>query len=251
MLGHIRKRGTNSWAIVVDVGPDPATGGRRRKWISVKGSRKDAERKQAEVLAQLYGGSFVSPSRVTVGSFLHQWLDQVRPRVRPKTFEGYRSIVERHLIPGLGSILLTQLQTAQVDAYYAQAMTAPRLDGHPGTVSASTVGHHHRVLVQALNTALRQGLVARDVAAVASPPRPEHREMRTLTGRELVQLLDGARGTPYYALVYTAAFTGMRRSELLGLRWRAVDLENGSLAVVLTLHQLAGGRYDFQEPKTQ
>ncbi len=117
MRGHIRKRSKNSWTIVISAGHDPVTGRRKQQWVSVKGTKKDAERRLAELLHQMDTGSFIKPSKLTVGEFLTQWLrDYAASNVRPRTIEGYRMIVERHLIPSLGNIGLTQLQPTHLQA---------------------------------------------------------------------------------------------------------------------------------------
>ena len=74
MRGHLRKRGDRRWAVIVDVGPDPSTGRRRQRWISVRGARKDAERKLAEVITDLETGSYVEPTKISLGDYLRRWL---------------------------------------------------------------------------------------------------------------------------------------------------------------------------------
>ena len=110
MRGHIRKRSRSSWTIVLDLGRDPATGRRRQQWTTVRGTKRDAERKLAELQYQLDIGGFVRPSKLTLGAFLEQWLrDYAATNVWPRTFEGYRSVVRSQLVPKLGNIPLTEL----------------------------------------------------------------------------------------------------------------------------------------------
>ncbi len=108
MRGHIRKRGDRSWAIVVDAGFDADTGKRRQKWISVKGTKKDAEKKLAEVVRDLDTGTLVEPSRITMSSYLDQWMrDYVATSGRPRTARGYKTIVKRLQRGSLGRIKMT------------------------------------------------------------------------------------------------------------------------------------------------
>jgi integrase len=252
MRGSLKKRSKNSWTIILSLGRDPATGKRRQQWVSVKGTKKDAEQRLAELLHELDTGGFVRPTRVTVGEFLQQWLmGYAATNVRPRTFEGYRTIVERRLIPGLGNILLSQLGPAHLQTYYTKTLTGPRLDGKPGSVSARTVLHHHRVLSEALSHAVRWGLVARNVAQAVDPPRPESHEMKTLDTDGVRTLLETAKDTGYYPIIHLAVYTGLRRSELLGLRWKDVDLDMATVSVAQVMHRLQGGSIIFQEPKTR
>ena len=96
MRGHIRKRGERAWAVVVDIGHDPSTGKRRQKWTNVKGTKRDAERKLAEIIHGLNTGGYVEPPRVTLSDYLEEWMaDYVTTSVRERTAQGYRTIVER------------------------------------------------------------------------------------------------------------------------------------------------------------
>ena len=248
--GSIDQRSPGTWTIRVELSPDPVTGKRKQKRVTYRGTKKDAEKRLSEMLHQMDTGSFVNPAKMTVRDFLHQWLsDYVETGVRATTKEGYQTIVEKHLIPGLGSIVLSQLQPAHIQAYYAKALK----EGHRGSgggLAARTVLHHHRVISEALNHAVKWGMVARNVALAVDPPRPVSKEMQILDDDGIGQLLEAARNTLYYTLIHLAVFTGLRRSELLGLRWRDLDFEGSTLHVTQALHCLPGGHIVFQEPKT-
>ena len=98
---------------------------------------------------------------------------------------------------------------------------------------------------------VRHGILIRNVAEAVDAPRPEHKEVAMLGANEIRLILDAAKRTLYYAILFTKAYTGLRRSELLGLRWGDIDLEKSTLSVVQTLHQLRGGKYIFREPKSK
>jgi len=132
MKGHIRKRG-NSYAIVVELPRDPATGKRRQQWHYVKGTKRDAERALRNILTSMDNGSYIKPKRSTLGALLTQWLaDYVTMRTTPRTLESYSSIVNRHLIPALGAIPLTELQPQHIQSYYARALEKGRADNKGG-----------------------------------------------------------------------------------------------------------------------
>ena len=102
MRGHITRRAKDSYTIVVDLGADPETGKRRQQWVTVRGTRRDAERRLAELLHRLDTGAFVKPSKTTVADYLRRWLEEyVKPNLSPRGFERYESIARVHLIPDL------------------------------------------------------------------------------------------------------------------------------------------------------
>ena len=163
MRGHVIKRGKNSWSIVLSMGKDPSTGKYKQQWVSVKGTKKDADRRLAEMLHQIDTGGFVKPGKVTVAEFLERWLkDYVGPNLGPRTAEGYEHIVSRHLIPDLGSIPLLQIKPEHLQRYYSEKLSGGRLDGKGG-LSPKTVRHHHVTLHDALQSAVKWGLRWSDV----------------------------------------------------------------------------------------
>lgn len=256
MRGHIVKRGKDSWSIILYAGRDPQTGKKQYRWHSVKGTKKQAEKELASLINRLEIGNYIKPTKITVGLFLEQWLkDYASTNTAPRTFERYAEIVRTHLMPNLGRITLTYLKPEHLQAYYTLELTSGRLNGKGG-LSAQTVKHHHRVLSAALNHAVKWGLVTRNVANAVDPPRPLKKEMATIQAEDVNQLLEEARklerasSIPYYTLFYTALHTGMRRGELLALRWSDIDLELMTISVNRSLQVLKDGTKIIREPKT-
>jgi len=251
MKGHVKQRSKGSWTLWVDLGRDPETGKRKQQTSTVRGSKKDAERELRTLLTRIEGGAYVKPARLTVGEYLEQWLrGYVATNTAPTTADGYSDIVKAHLIPSLGSIPLVALHPSHIQAYYSHMLESGRRDGKGG-LSAQTVKHHHRVLYEALKHAVKHGVLIRNVAEAVDSPRPDSKEMVTLEPDNVYPFLNAARETPYYTLFYTAIYTGLRRSELLGLRWQDIDLDLATLSVVQTLHHVPGKGYIFREPKTK
>jgi len=250
MRGHIKQRSKGSWTIILDLGRDPATGKRKQQWVTIRGTKREAEKKLAELQHQLDVGTFVKPAKTTLGEFLDSWLTGYAwPNVAPRTAEGYEHIIRQHLVPGLGAIPLVQLTGQHLQAYYADKLAHGRLDGKGG-LNARTVRHHHVTLHTALQSAVKWGLLARNPTDAVDAPRYQPKEMRTLDEDGLDKFLDAARETPYYSLFYLAFYTGMRRSEMLALRWSEIDLDLAELSVVRSLHHLRDGRTVFRSPKT-
>jgi integrase len=244
MRGQIKKRYENSWTIILELPRDPATGKRRQQWITVKGTKHDAERRMHELLQQIDSGGFVKPSKLTVRDFMRRWIqDYAMVHVRPVTAEGYNKKVEKHIIPSLGHIAACDLQPSHLQGFYRGKLNSG--------LSPRTVQHLHRILHNALSHAVKWGLAGRNVAEAVDPPRAANKEMRTLSPEGVKRLLEASGESMYYPLIHLAVYTGLRRSELLGLRWRNVDLDMSALSVVQVLHYLKGPRIVFQEPKSQ
>jgi len=249
MQGHIRQRSKHSWAIVLDVGLKP-DGSRNTKWHSIKGTREDAERERVRLLHELNIGAYVEPANETVAVYLRRWLDDyARMQVSAKTFERYEEIVDKQLIPALGHYKLAKLRPPHIQGFYAKACQSGRRNGKGG-LSPQTVLHHHRVLRAALNRAVKWGLLAINPADAVEPPRPVHKEIRALDESASATLLRAVAGTRFEVPVLVALTTGMRRGEVLGLRWSDVDLKAGTLAVRQTVEQTRSG-VTVKEPKTQ
>ncbi len=250
MRGHIEKRYEGSYTIVVELPRDPSTGKRKQQWTSVKGTKKDAERKLADLLHQLDTGTFMKPGKTTLADFLERWLkDYAWPNLAPRTAEGYEYIIRCHLIPALGNITLTQLKPEHLQRYYSEKLAGGRCDGKGG-LSPRSVRHHHVTLHGVLQSAVKWGLLSRNPADSVSPPRYQRPEWHTLNEDEVHTLLEAAEATPFYAFFHLAVFTGMRRSEILALRWSDIDLLLCQLHVIRTLHHLRTGEIVFRAPKT-
>ncbi len=250
MKGYIRQRSKGSWEIFYDMGADPVTGRRRQKSQTVKGTKRDAQRTLREVLLSVEQGSYVKPNKVTLGEWLTQWLrDYASMNTTDRTQESYASTVGRHLIPSLGKVMLADLQPQHIKSYYAEKLSKGRADGKGG-LSARSVVYHHRILSKALDYAVKMGVVVRNVAGLVQPPRVKRVRMNTLSTEEVTRFLEAAKETDYYVYFATLLYTGLRRGELLALRWRNLDLVKGMLTVVETAYKLGNGDYIIKEPKT-
>ncbi len=251
MRGHITQRSKGSYTVIISMGRDPNTGAKKQYWETIRGTKKDAETRLNELLHQHDKGAFVRPSNLTVADLFEQWLrDYAISNVRPRTYDRYAEIIRVHLIPAFGSLPLKSLQPSHVQTYYGKALKSGRHNGNGG-LSARTVYHHHRLLYSVLKYAVKHNILARNIAEAVDPPRPEPKEIATTDAEGLIKLLEAVHGTPYYTIFYTAAYTGLRRSEILALRWQHVNLEMCTLSVVDTLHQLHNGEFDIGQPKSK
>ena len=240
MRGHIRKRSKGAWTIVLDVGTDDK-GKRKQRWITVRGSKKEAEAKLAKLIRAANEGSFVEPSKITFGDWLETWLAGASERVRARTLERYRSLVENHLRPGLGSVLLQKLHSTAIEDFYREKRAA--------SLSNSTLMLLHVVIHSSLAAAERKRLVTRNEATLVEN-RPRQRDPAdTSSIRENVWMPEEARaflpvarkaGTQLGALFALALELGVRQSEIAALRWENFNAERATVGIV---HQLRRGAF--------
>jgi len=245
MAGSIRKRSKNSYEVTYDAGVDPTTGRRIRRFATVKGTRKDAERALRDSLHQRDMGIDIEPSKMTVSDFMERWLrDYAKGNVAPSTFERYSGIVHKHVDPTIGTVLLTKLRPAHLQAAYAKWQEAK--------LSPASVLYHHRVIREALSHAVGWQLLALNPADAAKPPRAERSQVVALEPDGVTELLTAAdvHSEPYPTLIQFALATGMRQGEMLGLRWQDTDLSTGTIRVVRTARRFTGKGIVFGSPKT-
>lgn len=230
--GHVRQRASGRWyanLTVVD-----ATGKRSRPTIGPFPTKAEAQAALTAALADRDAGTFVTPSTEPLASFLKTWLASRRHDLRPSTLAGYEGVVGRYL-DGLGATPLRDLTPRKVEALYA-TMT-------DGGLSPRTVRSLHVVLRRSLADAVRWQVLARNPMDAVRPPRTQPTEMSTWDAAQLRSFLRFAEDhadTETYVAVHVAAVTGMRRGEVCGMRWDAVDLERAQLRVVVTRVSVSG-----------
>jgi integrase len=275
MSGHIRKRGERSWELKFDLGTDPLTGKRLTRYHSFKGTKREAQDELDRLRTGAKQGDYVDPSTVTFNEFLDRWdADWASSNVSPKTLERYRELAKCHIRPHLGAAKVQKLKPVNFAALYAKLLREGR---RPATVpdresndaanwqlvdasaqqkashglSPRTVGHVHRLLHRALGHAVQWGLIATNPVEHVDPPKVEPTEIEILTEDQARGVLQKVRGHALYPLVLLGLATGMRRGELLALRWKDVDLDGAKLRVEQSLEQTKAGGLRFKSPKTK
>lgn len=202
---------SKTWYAVIYEGVNRATGKEKRSWVKTY--------------------------------LLNRWLPIQEAQLRPSTYDSYRRNIELHVVPAIGEILLRKLEADDLDVFYARLLKkGQRKKGKSGGLSVKTVRNIHPMRHKALADAQRKGIVFRNVASLADAPKlssQKRPEMRVGTADQLRRFLEVAKGRRHYA----AAHTGMRRGEILGLRWSDVDLKAGRLSVRTTVINVA---YEIQ-----
>ena len=170
MRGSMRSRYQGSWNIIIEGGyqPDPQTGKLKRKqhYYTIRGTKRDAEKKLAELVHAANRGELVEPTKLTLGTWLGTWLETaIKPPHRgPKTYETYKSVITRHFTPRWGRCACNLLQPTHLQRYYQTSSLS---------LAQRTLAQHHAILHGALKAALKQGLVSRNVSElVMGTPRP-------------------------------------------------------------------------------
>ena len=239
------------WKIQLYVGkkPHPTKAGRLiydRRFETFRGSEAQAKKRlrqlSQEITASLDKGVPIPSGRLTVADLLKGWLDS-KNDCGPKTLESYQSIVYGYLMPALGHVQLAKLRPETIQAFYKAAEDKP--------LSARSVHYIHRLLKQALKYAVWQEYIVFNPCERVRPPSPSKREKRTLAPAEVQALMKVADGSRYRPLIYCAVSSGLRRNELLGLRWRDVDVESAgpTIRVARTLYK-SKGVIEYRSPKT-
>jgi len=248
--GTIRQRSDGRFQIRYSLGTNLATGRRKRLSITIKGSYKDAERELRRLLHSVDTGDYVEPTKITVKQFLTEWLNTIRSQISPKTHERYTQVVDLYLIPTFGGCLLAKLSPSLIQNTYNTWETSGRQDNKTGGLAPRTRLHIHRIFKSAIKYAVQMQLIARNPADAIKPPRAKKASITTLTIEQSAVLLEAIRNTHLYWPVLLALTTGMRRGEILALRWKNVDFDKNTIRIVESLEQTKKG-LRFKAPKTE
>lgn len=239
MQGHIHRRVHTDtkgkertlWYVVLDLGVD-GSGRRRQKWHGSFRTRKDAGVARAKLVDDMHTGSYVIPGRTTLSEWVtDSWLPMTATRVKPSTLLSYRRNLEIHVLRVLGGKRLQQVTPTMLNTLYANLAAD---DGVRNALSAKTISYIHTIVHKALGDAMDADLLGRNVADRAKTPRPSTRSTASIQSwdaGELRAFLVLVAGSRLEAIWRLAAMTGMRRGEVLGLRWTDLDFDAARLCV--------------------
>ena len=247
MKGSIRERSPGRFAIILDM-HDPATGQRKRKWHSFAGTKRQAQIECARLISAMHGGTYLEPDKTTVAMFLDRWIDHIKSQVSPRSHERYEEIARKNIVPLIGGVVLNKLRPAQISAAYSTALTSGRRRGGGG-LSPRTVHHIHRVLKQALGQAVKWEILHRNPCDAVDPPKVERKPMHTYDLEQTAMLIEAMRGRRLLVPALIAALCGLRRGEIAALRWRAIDLDAGTMSVAESVEQLKKRAIRLKPPK--
>lgn len=240
--GTIRQRPDGRWEARYTLGRNPGTGRQVQK--SVYGAtQKEVRQRLQQIAVSISEGTYMEPSKMTVGEWLDVWHAEYLNGVKPNTVITYGQQIKNHIAPALGAVQLRSLNGTQIQRFYNQM--------HKGGLSPKTIKNVHGVLHSALKQALKLGYIRVNPCDSCTLPRVEKAEIQPLDAPELRRFLDAIKGHRFEALYLVDLFTGMREGEILGLQWQCVDFEKGTITVNKQLHRPRekGAAYRFGPPK--
>jgi integrase len=228
--GSLRRRGPGTWQVRVFIGRDPETHRVRLKERTVRGSKKEAERVLAELVAEIDHGIGLNALGVTVEQLLDRWLTHNEADFSPSTVLVARGYIERTIVPLIGQQFVSQITTSELDAFYYRLRTK---GGGGKPLSPATIRRVHGILRRALSQAVRWNLIRHNPAIDASPPRVPKHEIKPPAPQQVAEIFKAFEDTrpDLAAFVLLAAASGARRSELLALRWNDLDFDTGTLVI--------------------
>ncbi len=211
----------------------------KQKWIAlglpVKNNKRKAEAMLDEIKKQYEEAYSTSGGDTLFVTYIRQWLQAKRPLIELSTWEGYQIYAEKHIIPYFEPMKLSlrELKPQHIKEYYEYKYTNGRLDGKPGGLSVPSIKKHGIVIKEVLNAAVMEDMIMRNPAAGVKLPAKDtaSRERVFLSATEANAMLKAFDGHPLQSLVYTTLYYGLRRSEVLGLRWSAIDFDKDTLSI--------------------
>lgn len=246
MKGCFNKVG-NSWGFTLTIGKD-ANGKRKQKRFGKYTTKKDAEKACAEMIYQIDNNLAADPKKITLATYLRQWLENYRPNMTICTYDGYSNNIEKHIIPSLGNIPLQKLHPMQIQSFYNDKLKNGRLD-KKGGLSVSSIRYIHATLRKALNDAVKMQYLVRNVSEFVDPPKSKAYEAKFLTKTEVDRMLLALKDSNIFVPILLAVGLGLRRGEVLGLQWEDVDFENKRISIKRSLLPGMNGYY-FSDLKT-
>ena len=243
--GSIRKRKDGRWEGRYTAGHDPATGKQIFKSVLGK-TQAEVKEKLKKALVEAGQIDFTKSGKYTVGTWMDEWFENVaKIKVRPSSHQTYRGYIDNHIKPNIGNIPLEKLTTMDLQKLYRTLLTKGRVDrieaeNQPRGLSAKTVRNINQVISSALDLAVAQKIIPSNPTDACELPKVEHREMQTIPEEQLQAFLAEARATGVYEMYYIELATGLRRGELLGLKWQDIDWKNGIIKVRRQIARMDG-----------
>ena len=234
--GNIRKRKDGRWEGRYTAGHDPITGKPIIKNVLAK-TQAQAKEKLKTAIEQCKGLDVAKGQKYTVGQWMDVWYEYyAQIKVRPSSHKTYEGYIRNHIKPAIGSIPLTRLTTLDLQKLYQKLLTEGRVERKESEkqakgLSPKTVRNINQVISSAMQLAIQQHLISHDPTDGCALPKTEHREMQTLSADQLAAFLLEAKHSGVFEMYYIELATGLRRGELLGLKWQDIDLDSGVIHV--------------------
>ena len=243
--GNIRKRKDGRWEGRYTAGRDPDTGKPIYKNVLGK-TQAETKEKLKQAIEENKGLDVVKAGRYTVGQWMDVWFENyAKIKVRPSSHQTYQGYIKNHIKPAIGDIPLNKLTSLELQALYKKLLEGGRVErveskNKPKGLSPKTVRNIHQIISSALELARSQKLISTNPADSCALPKVEHREMKTLTAEQLAAFFREARNSGVFEMYYLELVTGLRRGELLGLKWEDVNLNYATLTIRRQITRING-----------
>ena len=242
MKGHIRKK-DSTWQYTVELDRDPISNKRKQKSKGGFRTKRECEKAMTEMIVQIEQGEYFESRETLLKDYLHQWLEAIKNNISEGTFVFYNDIVDKIIIPKLGSIKINELTPISIQNF---------LTSESKNKSGTTVRHYYNVLNISLNRAVKWQLIQVNPCNAVETPKKSQKKIKVLSPEESNNLLEYAQSCIFevmYIPVLLALTCGMRRGEILGLKWDNINFEKNILVVKNNL-QLFNGTMKLTVPKT-
>lgn len=243
MRGSIVKRG-KKYSIVVDVGRDIETNKRKQQWFSGYNKKTEAEKDLPRILRELELGTFVAPSKVKFNESVMEWitLHTKKKELQATTLDGYMNIINNHLIPFYKDIEVQKILPMHIQQYFNKKLEE---------LQAKTLEQHYRVIKQYFDYLKKLQIISNNPCLDIDKPKAKKKKTEVLKPEDVKRLIELVSENYYYeAAVPLALVLGLRRGEVLGLRWSDIDFENNTIHIEHT-QQKVKGEYIYKDPKNE
>ena len=243
--GNIRKRKDGRWEGRYTAGHDPETGKQIFKNVLGK-TQAEVKEKLKKALEEAKKVDVTRTGKYTVETWMDEWFENVaKLKVRPSSHQTYRGYIDHHIVPNIGNIPLEKLSTMDLQKLYRKLMNKGRVErieakDQPKGLSAKTVRSINQVISSAMDFAVAQKIIPENPCKAVALPKVEHKEMQTIPAEQLQAFLQESKATGVYEMYYIELATGLRRGELLGLKWTDIDWKNGIIKVRRSIARVNG-----------
>jgi integrase len=248
-MAYYRKRG-KAWSYTIDLGHDHS-GKRKQQTKGGFRTKKEAQEACAEIVAQLKNDEYIEPTKITFNDFLMSYMtDHVKQHVRESTYEMHMHVIQKHILPFFGKILLQKMTPMHINKFQKAKLE----QGY----ASSYVKQMHAIISKTLRAAYKWEMIPKNIVALVSQPKvhkpqvhkPQVKTWSTNEINQFIEFSNKRRDQTYFLGHMLAIYTGMRKGEILALRWQDCDLDKKIIRVRQTLYKRKGGGYLFNEPKT-